>query len=159
LLTLFGADPYFEGTNRRAFIRTAGGVAGAAGAVGGAETVAAQEDGGEQTVPDYGGWFSGVGNFGGPGSTVDTTGQETATVEVGVEANGGALGFGPPAVHVDNSVTVIWEWTGEGGGQNVVSEGDGPLDSGEPVATEETTYEYTFEDDGIFNYGCEPHEG
>jgi len=127
--------------------------------------VTAQEEGTEAggggggTVPDYGDWFDDVDNFSGPGDTVDATGQDTVTVEVGVQANGGAFGFGPPAVQVDNGATVQWEWTGEGGGHNVVSDGGGPLDSGEPVANAGVNYEFTFDEDGIFNYYCDPHLG
>jgi len=145
--------------NRREFVRTAGGAAGAAATLSATGAAAAQEDGGGggETVPDYGGFLDQVGNF--DGSTVDATGQDTVTVEVGVQANGGAYGFGPPAVHVDNGATVQWEWTGEGGGHNVVSDGDGPLDSGSTVSQAGVNYEHTFEEDGIYPYVCVPHEG
>jgi len=145
--------------NRREFVRTAGGAAGAAATLSATGTAAAQEEGGDggETVPDYGGFLDQVGNF--DGSTVDATGQDTVTVEVGVQANGGAYGFGPPAVHVDNGATVQFEWTGEGGGHNVVSDGDGPLDSGDPVSQAGVNYEHTFEEDGIYPYVCVPHEG
>ncbi len=146
--------------NRREFVRTAGGATGAVATLGAAGPAAAQEGGeGGETVPDYGGYLDPVGNFSGPGSTVDATGQDTVTVEVGVEANGGAFGFGPPAVHVDNGATVEFEWTGEGGGHNVVSDGDGPLDSGSAVSSAGVNYEYTFEEDGVYNYYCAPHQG
>ena len=151
--------------NRRTFIQSAGGATGAATLAAASGTVTAQEEGTEAggggggTVPDYGDWFDDVDNFSGPGDTVDATGQDTVTVEVGVQANGGAFGFGPPAVQVDNGATVQWEWTGEGGGHNVVSDGGGPLDSGEPVANAGVNYEFTFDEDGIFNYYCDPHLG
>jgi len=109
------------------------------------------------TAPDYGGYLDNVGNFAGPASTVDATGQDTVTVEVGVQANGGPYGFGPPAVHIDNGATVEFEWTGDGS-HNVVSDGEGPLDSGSSVSGAGVNYEYTFEEDGIFNYLCVPHE-
>ncbi|GCF12369.1 hypothetical protein Harman_03040 [Haloarcula mannanilytica] len=145
--------------NRREFVRTAGGAAGAAATLSATGAAAAQEDGGGggETVPDYGGFLDSVGNF--DGSTVDATGQDTVTVEVGVQANGGAYGFGPPAVHVDNGATVQWEWTGNGGGHNVVSDGDGPLDSGSSTSSAGVNYEHTFEEDGIYSYLCVPHEG
>ena len=140
--------------SRRGFLRTAAGATAASAAAG---TATAQEDtegGGE---PDYSGFLDQVGNF--DGSSVDATGQDTATVEVGVQANGGAFGFGPPAIHVDNGATVQFEWTGEGGGHNVVSDGDGPLDSGSAVSEAGVNYEHTFEEDGIYSYVCVPHEG
>ncbi|WP_058996088.1 halocyanin domain-containing protein [Haloarcula sp. CBA1127] len=144
--------------NRREFVRTAGGAAGAAATLSATGAAAAQEEGGDggETVPDYGGFLDSVGNF--DGSTVDATGQDTVTVEVGVQANGGAYGFGPPAVHVDNGATVQWEWTGNGGGHNVASDGDGPLDSGSAVSSAGVNYEHTFEEDGIYPYLCVPHE-
>ncbi|MFC7077392.1 halocyanin domain-containing protein [Haloarcula halophila] len=146
--------------NRREFVRTAGGAAGTAAALSATGSAAAQEDGGGgQTVPDYGGYLGQVGNFDGPTSTVDATGQDTVTVEVGVQANGGAYGFGPPAVHVDNGATVQWEWTGEGGGHNVVQDNGETLDSGSAVSSSGVNYEHTFEEDGIYTYYCVPHEG
>jgi halocyanin-like protein len=146
--------------NRREFVRTAGGVAGASAAAGGTGAAVAQEtteggDGGGGGPPDYGDWLSSVSNF--DGETVDATGQDSATVEVGVQANGGAYGFGPAAIHVDNGATVQFEWTGEGGAHNVVSEGEGPLDSGSAVDTSGVEYEHTFEEDGIYPYYCAPH--
>jgi len=113
--------------------------------------------GGSAGPPDFGGFLDAVGNF--DGEVVDARGQDTVTVSVGAQGNGGAFAFDPPAVHVDNGATVQWEWTGEGGGHNVVSDGDGPLDSGSAVAESGVNYEYTFEEDGIYNYVCVPHEG
>jgi len=145
--------------SRRAFMRTAAGATTAAAATG---TVAAQEstesggDGGGGP-PDYGSWFASTGNFN--GETKDATGQDTATVMVGAQGNGGNLAYGPPAIHVDNGATVQFEWTGEGGTHNVVSDGDGPLDSGSAVDTTGVEYEHTFEEDGIYKYYCVPHEG
>jgi halocyanin-like protein len=154
--------------NRREFVRTAGGATAGAAALGAAGPAGAQEEGtssggggeggGGNTAPDYDGYLDSVGNYGGPGSTVDATGQDSVTVEVGVQANGGPYGFGPPAVHVDNGATVQFEWTGDGG-HNVVSDGDGPLDSGSAVSSAGVNYEHTFEEDGIFPYVCVPHEG
>ena len=167
------------GVSRRGFMRTAAGATAVGAATGSAAaqetatesgtatadataTEAGTESGGEggseaAGPPDFGGFLDPVGNFG--GDVVDARGQDTATVQVGVEANGGAYGFGPPAIHVDNGATVQWEWTGEGGGHNVVSDGEGPLDSGSTVSDAGVNYEHTFESDGIYNYVCVPHEG
>jgi halocyanin-like protein len=119
-----------------------------------AETESSDDGGGP---PDFGGFLDPVGNF--SGSVVDARGQDSVTVEVGVEANGGAYGFGPAAVHVDKGATVQWEWTGEGGGHNVKSADSGPLDSGGAMSSAGVNYEHTFESDGIYNYVCVPHEG
>jgi len=77
--------------------------------------------------------------------------------EVAVDVGGGSdgLAFTPAAVHVDNGATVIWEWTGEGAGHNVVSNDD-EFESGDPVGEAGTTFEYTFEEDGVYNYHCVP---
>ena len=111
--------------------------------------------GGGGGPPDFGGFLDDVGNF--DGSVTDARGQDQVSVAVGAQGNGGAFAFDPPAVHVDNGATVVWEWTGQGGGHNVVQEGGDTIDSGEPVATEGETYEVTFDTDGIYNYICEPH--
>ncbi|MDS0281253.1 halocyanin domain-containing protein [Haloarcula onubensis] len=131
----------------------------AAGTEAGTESGTASGGGGGGSAgpPDFGGFLDPVGNFG--GSVTDARGQDTATVEVGVEANGGAYGFGPAAIHVDNGATVQWEWTGNGGGHNVHSAGEGPLDSGSATSSAGVNYEHTFESDGIYNYVCVPHEG
>jgi halocyanin-like protein len=145
--------------SRRAFLQTAAGATAASAAAG---TAVAQEEGtdsgggGGGGPPDFGGFLDQVGNF--DGSVTDATGQGSATVEVGVEANGGAYGFGPAAIHVDNGATVQFEWTGEGGAHNVVSDGEGPLNSGSAVDTSGVEYEYTFEEDGIYPYYCAPHQ-
>jgi halocyanin-like protein len=144
--------------NRRDFLRTAGGAAGATATASAAtgSALAAEEGGGggEGGEPDFGGYLDDVGNFG--GSVEDATGQDQATVEVGAEGNGGNLAFGPAAVHVDPGTTVVWEWTGEGGSHNVVSE-DGAFES-DLVGEGGFTFEHTFEEDGIYNYFCQPHK-
>ncbi|WP_276270789.1 halocyanin domain-containing protein [Haloarcula litorea] len=130
---------------RRQFVRSAVGTA-ALGAVG---TATAQSE------PDYGGWFENVSNYDG---TVDRRGQDTVEITVGAQGNNGAFAFSPAAVMVSPGTEVVWTWTGEGGGHNVVSEGDGPLDSGSPVSEADTTYSHTFESEGIYKYVCTPHE-
>jgi len=148
------------GVSRRGFLRVAAGGTAATAATG---TAAAQEtetgtgtqtgtQSGEQR-PDFEGYLDDVGNFTG---IEDMRGQDEVTIEVGVEANGGAFGFGPAAVHVDTGTTIVWEWTGEGGGHNVVAE-DGTFESGSPVEEAGTTFEWTAGEDGVYNYFCEPH--
>lgn len=173
--------------SRRAFMRTAAGataVAAASGTAAAQETETATENGTEEGTengteegtaagteegteggdgggeeagpPDFGGYLDEVENF--DGEVTDARGEDTATVEVGVEANGGAFGFGPAAIHVDNGATVEFEWTGEGGGHNVVQDDGDTLDSGEATSSSGVNYEHTFEEDGIYNYYCSPHE-
>jgi len=142
--------------SRRAFMRTAAGATTAAAATGTVVAQESEESGGESGPPDFGSWFASTDNF---SETQDSTGQDEVTVQVGTQANGGAFGFGPAAVHVDNGATVKFEWTGDGGTHNVVSDGDGPLNSGSAVDTTGVQYEHTFEEDGIYKYYCVPHEG
>jgi len=87
------------------------------------------------------------------------TGESEVTITVGAQGNGGAFGFDPPAVHVDTGTTVKFEWTGEGGGHNVVQQGGSTLDSGAAVAESGVNYEHTFESGGMFKYYCSPHQG
>jgi len=142
--------------SRRALLATAAG-AGAAAATGPAAAVeegGGDGDGGGGGEPDFGGYLDPVGNFDG---VVDERGAEEVVVEVGVEQGGGPYGFGPAAVHVDNGATVRWEWLGAGGQHNVVHQ-DGAFES-ELLAEEGATFEHTFEEDGIYNYYCAPHQG
>ncbi len=141
------------------FLKTAGGAAGGAAALNagaGSVTAASEEgeDGGDGGggggEPDFGGHLDGANNY--DGSVTDMTGQGEVTVDVGA---GSGLAFGPAAVHVDNGATIVWEWTGEGGAHNVVAE-DETFNSGSPQGS--GTYEHTFEEDGIYNYVCVPHE-
>jgi halocyanin-like protein len=138
--------------NRREFLRTAGGAAGGAATVsaGAGAATAAESGGGGGSQPDFGGYLDGANNYG--GSVTDATGQEEVTVDVGA---GDGLAFGPAAVQVDNGATVVWEWTGQGGAHNVVSEDD-VFNSGSPVG--DGTFEFTFEEDGIYPYFCAPHK-
>ncbi|MFC7068527.1 halocyanin domain-containing protein [Halobaculum lipolyticum] len=132
---------------RRTVLRTAL-ATGAAAAGGAAATPAAAQSGGGLAE-----WFSNTGNYDG---VVDETGSGSVTVEVGSEANGGAFGFGPAAVRVDPGTTVTWEWTGNGGSHNVVAEG-GAFET-DLVGEAGHTFEYTFEEAGVYRYACTPHK-
>jgi halocyanin-like protein len=135
------------GPTRRAFL---GGTVAAAGlaAAGTAGTASAQEGG-----VDFGGWFDDVDNYDG---VVDARGQSEVTVDVGAQGNGGAFAFGPAAIRVDPGTTVIWEWTGEGGQHNVLTEEGVELGS-ELTAEAGFTFEHTFEEEGVTTYYCQPH--
>ncbi|ELZ73161.1 halocyanin domain-containing protein [Haloferax sp. Atlit-10N] len=133
--------------SRRAFLGAAAGGAAVAATSG---TAAAQTE-----EPDFGGYLDGI-----DGGYEDLRGQSEVTIEVGAEGNGGALAFAPAGVWIDTGTTVTWEWTGEGGGHNVVASEGASLDSGAAVSEAGSTYEYTFEegDAGITKYHCVPHE-
>ncbi len=118
---------------------------------GSSSTTTTSGGGGGGGQPDLGGYLSGANNFG--GSVTDERGKSNVTVDVGA---GNGLAFGPAAVHVDNGATVTWEWTGQGGAHNVVAEGE-TFNSGSTQGS--GTFEYTFEEDGVYKYFCVPHKG
>ncbi len=147
---------------------TAGGTAGAVAASGAATAQEGNNSsggngsgggggGGSSGPIDYGGWFSDVPYWGGPGSTQDMTGQSEVTIEVGADANDG-LSFAPAAVQIDEGATVIWEWTGAGGAHNVEAESGADFAS-EIVGEEGHTFEWTANTTGVVPYFCNPHKG
>lgn len=137
---------------------------GASTALGGISQSASAQDGDDE--PDYGDWFDDVENY---EETEDMTGEEEVTVDVGAGDNG--LQFDPPAIRIDQDTTVVWEWTGEGGGHNVVhvpeeeeelqienaTGADEPVFETEVTSEEGYTFEHQFEDTGTYLYVCEPH--
>ncbi|MDH5018984.1 halocyanin domain-containing protein [Halobacterium rubrum] len=140
--------------SRRGVLRAAAGSATAL-AAGAAAT-------GTAAAQDYGGWFTGdakggaVGNY--DGTTVDQTGQDEVTVEVGVNANGGSFGFGPAAVRVDPGTTVNFEWVSNTHNVVVEDQPEGADWSGdEEINNEGYSYSHTFETEGIYKYYCDPH--
>ena len=141
---------------RRGFLGAAGAV-GLAAVAGCAATQARSSGEAEQatlaTEPAYGDWFRGVSNYEG---TIDRRGLATVTVGVGTPGNMGAFGFGPAAVAVSPGATVVWEWTGRGGGHNVVAE-DGSFTSGGLVDAAGHTFAHRFDRPGPHRYVCEPH--
>ncbi len=146
-------------TTRRTVLKTLG---AAAAGLAASDTAAAQETTEGAVQPDWGNWFTGqarggeVGNY--TGSTVDRRGESEITITVGAEGNDGFFAFDPAAVWIDPGTTVKFEWTGEGGGHNVVSEsGPAGVDSGAPVAEPGVHFEHTFEASGINTYYCVPH--
>jgi halocyanin-like protein len=142
--------------SRRGFLHATAGGAGViatTGSAAAAEAEGGEGGGGGGTAPDLGGYLDPVTNF---DSVVDRTGNDEVTVEVGVQQGGGPYGFGPAAVHVDNGATVRWEWIGEGGDHNIVHT-EGGFES-ELFSEAGVHYERTFEEDGVFNYFCRPHQ-
>lgn len=115
----------------------------------------ASSDGSGEVSEEVTSYLSSVSNF--DGTVSDMTGQDTVTVMVGAEGNGGNFAFAPAAVRVSTGTTATFEWTGEGATHNVISE-DGPLDSGSAVEGTGVKYEHTFEEPGTFTYYCTPHK-
>ena len=126
---------------------------GTSGGSGGDGSEGSGDDGGDTQYlseePDYGGWLDGANNY---EQTVDATARDQVTVSVGA---GDGLSFGPAAVAVSPGTTVVWEWTGEGGGHNVSAE-SGAFES-DTSQESGTTFEYTFEETGVHEYVCTPH--
>lgn len=85
--------------------------------------------------------------------TID--GRDEDSVEVAVGADGG-LSFGPPAVLVDPGTEVVWKWTGDGGQHDVVHV-NGMFES-ELTDEQGHTFEYVFDEPGVYRYVCVPHE-
>ena len=108
-------------------------------------------------VPVFGSYLSDANGYSEEG-TQDARGEDEVSVAVGADDG---YAFDPATVWVDPGTTIVWEWTGEGGGHNVKNN-DGPagLDSGGPEEGDSVTYEYevTEDDAGITTYKCSPHE-
>lgn len=101
-------------------------------------------------TPEYDGYLDDVDH---PGM-VDWTGRSDVTVLVGDGENG--LHFGPAAIRIDRSTTVTWEWTGSGGGHDVVEE-DGAFESTISYV-EGHTFSHEFDEPGLYRYTCQPHD-
>ncbi|ELZ39990.1 halocyanin domain protein [Halorubrum californiense DSM 19288] len=84
---------------------------------------------------------------------VDRTGEPT--VEVAVGANGG-FSYAPAHIRVDDGTTVVWEWTGSGGGHDVYAV-DGSFAS-DILAGAGSTFQRAFEVPGTHQYLCTPHQ-
>ncbi len=84
----------------------------------------------------------------------DRTGTDTVDVIVGA---GNGLSYDPDNLVIDVGTTVVWEWTGEGGGHDVV-EIDEEAFASELVDDAGHTFEHTFEEPGVYEYVCTPHQ-
>ena len=92
------------------------------------------------------------------GRIADGTGADEVVVAVG--AGDGGLAYGPAAIAIDAGTTVVFEWTGAGGGHNVASTDDSATDfESDLTSSEGATFEQTFDDPGQQFYVCTPHEG
>ena len=128
-----------DAPNRRAVLAAvAGGVAATAGCLGGASG-----DG------PYDGWLNNANDF---EDVVDRTDRDEVQVAVGA---GSGLSFDPVAVRVAPETTIRWEWTGLGGGHNVVEE-TGVFES-ELRFEEGSTFSHTLDEPGVYRYVCTPH--
>ena len=102
------------------------------------------------------GYLSEVDNY--EGEIMDAMDLDRVVVAVGAEGNQGNFAFEHPAIAVTSGTTVSWQWTGEGGQHNVVS--DGPTDfefNSGPARVDGDPFEHTFEGAGVATYVCVPH--
>ncbi len=104
-------------------------------------------------------WFDDVPNW--DGETADFTGEDEVEVlngdseEIGVE---GTYAFEPADIQVDPGTTVEWVWVGDTG-HSVTHESEDPAFDSETITGDGTTFEYTFDEEGIYDYYCIPHRG
>lgn len=132
-----------SGMDRRTFLGVVG--TGALMAPATARSVAASQ------ADEVEEWLADAPNY--DGDIMDERGSDEVTVMVGA---GDGFSYDPPAVRVDPGTTVVWEWSGEGGGHDVVEDG-GAFES-ELQTDEGATFEHTFEETGTYRYYCTPHE-
>lgn len=98
------------------------------------------------------------------GSFADLREKDAVTIEVGAPGNGGNRAFAPVAAVVSAGTEVRWEWTGEGGPHNVVSNpgeqvgaSDWSFRSGAPESGGDVTFTRTLSESGHLLYHCGPH--
>ncbi|MEZ3164442.1 halocyanin domain-containing protein [Halorubrum sp. RMP-47] len=84
---------------------------------------------------------------------VDLTGETSVTVAVGAD---GGFSYAPAHVRVDAGTTIVWEWTGRGGGHDVYAV-DGSFAS-DILAGADSSFERAFEEPGTHEYLCTPHQ-
>lgn len=151
-------------SNRRKLLK-AGGAAftiGLAGCIGPFEDSAGVPGTVERSEPDEDengddDWLDEVPNW--DGETEDLTGEDEIEVlngdseDIGVE---GTYAFEPADVQVDPGTTVEWTWVGDTG-HSVTHEADDPEFDSETITGDGETFEYTFEEEGIYDYYCIPH--
>jgi len=88
------------------------------------------------------------------GEIVDMTGEDEIEVINGDHEDYDSYVFEPAAVTVDVDTTVVWEWSGPDG--HSVTDEDGEFDS-ETLDGDGETWDYTFEEPGLYRYYCTPH--
>lgn len=121
------------------------------GVVGAAAVAGCTGGGGGGGSGDYEEWIQGANSY---EEEVDRTGTDQTTVMVG--AGPANFSFDPPAIRVSTGTTVRWEWTGSGGGHNVVHVG-GNAFSSDLKNQEGATFTHRFSSAGAYRYECEPH--
>jgi serine/threonine-protein kinase len=84
------------------------------------------------------------------------TGQSEVVIETGGGENG--FSFNPSGVTVSTGTNIVWEWTGNGGAHNIVSEESSNYDFESELTDEEGyTTEQIASTAGVMFYVCVPH--
>ncbi|WP_255197856.1 halocyanin domain-containing protein [Halorarius litoreus] len=138
---------------RRGVLGAAAGSLVALGTVGAAGAQEGTATGSGNVQPDFGDWLDGV-----DGGTEDARGQDSVTVTVGANGNGGTFAFSPASLWIDPGTTVRFNWVSDN--HNVVPE-DVPegvsWEGNSEIQNTGASYEFTFEEGGLYTYFCEPH--
>ncbi len=104
-------------------------------------------------------WMADVPNW--DGSLEDFTGEDSVEILNGEPDEPGEFVYDPPGVTVDAGTTITWEWVGDAG-HSVTHEVDDDeeevFDSGN-ITGDGETFEFTFEEGGVYLYYCIPHRG
>lgn len=99
-------------------------------------------------------WLAEVGNW--DGEAVDLRGEEDVEVLNGeVDGIDQQYVFEPAEIHIDPGTTVTWVWSGDV--THTVTHRDEEFDSGN-IEGDGEEFEYTFEEEGFYEYKCTPHE-
>jgi halocyanin-like protein len=91
------------------------------------------------------------------GAVASAVAQSRVRILVGADTGGTESAFAPVALRIRTGTTVVWEWTGRGEAHSVISRREGFEDGEHDTAGE--TYEYTFDEPGLFRYFCGEHRG
>jgi halocyanin-like protein len=114
---------------------------------GAAETPAADA----RCLTDF---LDGANGYDGHTKRYSADAQPTVTAGASPAGTDAHDAFDPVVIRVVPGTTVSWLWTGYGGPHNVVAL-DGTFDSGEPLDSGGTNFEYTFSDPGTYRYVSE----
>ena len=83
--------------------------------------------------------------------------EETVPKEHTITVDSTNLRFYPDSITINEGDTVKFMWGGELLPHNSVEE-NGVFDSGEPEREVDYSYTFGFEEEGSYNYFCEPHQ-
>ena len=146
--------PARKSVTRRGALRRAAALSVAVGGFGTATGVVSANQ-------PYDGWFTDDASGGAEdtytGITTDMRGEESISIEVGSDGNGGPFAYDPVAVRIDPGTEVHFEWTSDMHNLALESGPDGGWEGYDPIEDTGFSYSHTFEVDGVYKYYCSPH--